>query len=132
MAGHLSEYAYGKIKIRVMKVNRERFLPILLHCDLPPVSAALDAENATWHSRGARAHLSETRCCTEARRAQAKRRLWLKRKSLMVSFFHRSGKHDVHELTVKTLLYGDFADSWTTGSNTKVKGCNIRSKASTY
>ena len=43
MAGHLSEYAYGKIKIRVMKVNRERFLPILLHCDLPPVSAALAA-----------------------------------------------------------------------------------------
>jgi len=55
MAGQLSEYAYGKIKIRVMKVNRER-----------------------------------------------------------------SGKHDVHELTVKTLLYGDFADSWTTGSNAKI------------
>ena len=25
MAGQLSEYAYGKIKIRVMKVNRERY-----------------------------------------------------------------------------------------------------------
>mmetsp|Transcript_102736 Transcript_102736/g.165508 ORF Transcript_102736/g.165508 Transcript_102736/m.165508 type:complete len:306 (+) Transcript_102736:40-957(+) len=55
MAGQLSEYAYGKIKIRVMKVNRES-----------------------------------------------------------------SGRHDVHELTVKTLLFGDFADAWTTGSNHKI------------
>lgn len=55
MSGQLAEYAYGKIKIRVMKVNRER-----------------------------------------------------------------SGKHDVHELTVKTLLFGDFAESWITGSNHKI------------
>jgi hypothetical protein len=27
MAGELSEYAYGKIKIRVMKVNKERSFP---------------------------------------------------------------------------------------------------------
>jgi urate oxidase len=59
MSGELSEYAYGKIKIRVMKVNR--------------------------HGEGTAGE-----------------------------------KHDVHELTVKTLLYGDFADAWTVGSNSKI------------
>ena len=59
MSGELSEYAYGKIKIRVMKLNR--------------------------HGEGTAGE-----------------------------------KHDVHELTVKTLLYGDFADAWTVGSNSKI------------
>lgn len=55
MSGYLAEHAYGKIKIRVMKVNR-----------------------------------------------------------------HASGRHEVHEVTVQTMLWGDFAESWTTGSNKKI------------
>jgi len=55
MAGYLAENAYGKIKIRVLKVNR-----------------------------------------------------------------HSSGRHEVREVTVQTLLWGDFADSWTNGSNAKI------------
>ncbi|KAJ1474384.1 hypothetical protein T484DRAFT_1832490 [Baffinella frigidus] len=52
MAGHLSASAYGKIKIRVMRINR-----------------------------------------------------------------HPSGVHDIHEMTVNTLLFGNFSEAWTTGSN---------------
>eukprot|EP00288_Rhodomonas_lens_P018718 CAMPEP_0177716222 /NCGR_PEP_ID=MMETSP0484_2-20121128/14402_1 /TAXON_ID=354590 /ORGANISM="Rhodomonas lens, Strain RHODO" /LENGTH=304 /DNA_ID=CAMNT_0019228253 /DNA_START=48 /DNA_END=962 /DNA_ORIENTATION=+ len=55
MSGYLAESSYGKIKIRVMKVNRPA-----------------------------------------------------------------SGRHDVHEVTVQTMLWGDFADSWTNGSNKKI------------
>lgn len=32
----------------------------------------------------------------------------------------RNGVHVPHEMTVQTLLFGDFADSWTTGSNAKI------------
>eukprot|EP00287_Rhodomonas_sp_CCMP768_P018224 CAMPEP_0202821776 /NCGR_PEP_ID=MMETSP1389-20130828/10601_1 /ASSEMBLY_ACC=CAM_ASM_000865 /TAXON_ID=302021 /ORGANISM="Rhodomonas sp., Strain CCMP768" /LENGTH=304 /DNA_ID=CAMNT_0049494597 /DNA_START=45 /DNA_END=959 /DNA_ORIENTATION=- len=55
MSGYLAESAYGKVKIRVMKVNR-----------------------------------------------------------------NPNGRHEVHEVTVQTMLWGDFADSWTTGSNKKI------------
>jgi len=55
MSGFLSEYAYGKIDIRVMKLNR-----------------------------------------------------------------HPNGVHEPRELTVQTLLYGDFAEAWTIGSNKKI------------
>eukprot|EP00287_Rhodomonas_sp_CCMP768_P016755 CAMPEP_0202811326 /NCGR_PEP_ID=MMETSP1389-20130828/3216_1 /ASSEMBLY_ACC=CAM_ASM_000865 /TAXON_ID=302021 /ORGANISM="Rhodomonas sp., Strain CCMP768" /LENGTH=304 /DNA_ID=CAMNT_0049482423 /DNA_START=36 /DNA_END=950 /DNA_ORIENTATION=- len=55
MSGYLAEHSYGKMKIRVFKVNR-----------------------------------------------------------------HPSGRHEVHEVTVRTILWGDFADSWTKGSNKKM------------
>eukprot|EP00283_Hemiselmis_rufescens_P006624 CAMPEP_0173433778 /NCGR_PEP_ID=MMETSP1357-20121228/11092_1 /TAXON_ID=77926 /ORGANISM="Hemiselmis rufescens, Strain PCC563" /LENGTH=305 /DNA_ID=CAMNT_0014398513 /DNA_START=33 /DNA_END=950 /DNA_ORIENTATION=+ len=55
MAGYLSASAYGKIKVRVMKLNR-----------------------------------------------------------------HPDGTHEPREMTVNTLLWGDFAESWTTGSNAKI------------
>ena len=50
MAGQLSEYAYGKIKIRVMKVNRERCVPSP-HVHVAKLSTIFCLQRLVWSAQ---------------------------------------------------------------------------------
>ena len=40
--------------------------------------------------------------------------------TMLISILRSNGVHVPHEVEVQTMLWGDFAESWTTGSNSKI------------